>query len=294
MVPAFPLNITLLNFGSELGRFSLRNYLICGSLCLFILLAGLIFIVIKTKNDYLIYGFLSVFALSANNICNIINIKKFIKWKKYKLEIKKHLKPIFILFSASIIITLYNNFDVTMLGIITVCYGLFRNQVEKDLRITAKVLSAAGISKLTNEPGGYVDDDIRITWIAADGSVLYDNDVSADTMTNHMDRPEVRDAFEKGWGESVRKSDTLNMRNFYQAILLEDGTVLRVSIEARSMTSVFFQTFPIMLIVILFIIIICVFLSNLLTKQLLLPIKKMAEKGDSFFVRITKIIFVKM
>ena len=51
LVPAFPLNITLLNFGSELGRFSLRNYLICGSLCLFILLAGLIFIVIKTKND---------------------------------------------------------------------------------------------------------------------------------------------------------------------------------------------------------------------------------------------------
>ena len=170
---------------------------------------------------------------------------------------------------------------LTMIGIITVCYGLFRNQVEKDLRITAKVLSAAGISKLTSEPGGYVDDDIRITWIAADGSVLYDNDVSTDTMTNHMDRPEVSDAFEKGWGESVRKSDTLNMRNFYQAILLEDGTVLRVSIEARSMTSVFFQTFPIMLIVILFIIIICVFLSNLLTKQLMLPIKRMAENIDN-------------
>lgn len=51
LVPAFPLNVTLWNFESELGRFSLRNYLICGSLCLFILASGLIFIVIKTKND---------------------------------------------------------------------------------------------------------------------------------------------------------------------------------------------------------------------------------------------------
>ena len=61
---------------------------------------------------------------------------------------------------------------LTMLGIISVCYGLFQNQVEKDLRITAKVLSAAGISKLTNEPGGYVDDDIISSVRYADISYL--------------------------------------------------------------------------------------------------------------------------
>lgn len=170
---------------------------------------------------------------------------------------------------------------MTMVCIIFVCYNLFQEQVKKDLKVTAKALSAAGVSEIVKDENIYGDKDLRITWIAADGSVLYDNDVSADTMANHMDRPEVIDAFHNGTGESVRKSDTMNMKTFYQAILLSDGTVLRVSTEARSLTSVFMQTFPIMLIVILLIIILCVFLSHLLTKKLILPIKEMAENIDN-------------
>lgn len=170
---------------------------------------------------------------------------------------------------------------MTMVCIIFVCYNLFQDQVKKDLKVTAKALSAAGVSEIVKDENIYGDKDLRITWIAADGSVLYDNDVSADTMANHMDRPEVIDAFHNGTGESVRKSDTMNMKTFYQAILLSDGTVLRVSTEARSLTSVFMQTFPVMLIVILLIIILCVFLSHLLTKKLILPIKEMAENIDN-------------
>lgn len=170
---------------------------------------------------------------------------------------------------------------MTMVCIIFVCYNLFQDQVKKDLKVTAKALSVAGVSEIVNDDNIYGDKDLRITWIAADGSVLYDNDVSADTMENHMDRPEVIDAFHNGTGESVRKSDTMNMKTFYQAILLSDGTVLRVSTEARSLTSVFMQTFPVMLIVILLIIILCVFLSHLLTKKLILPIKEMAENIDN-------------
>lgn len=169
---------------------------------------------------------------------------------------------------------------MTMVCIIFVCYNLFQDQVKKDLKVTAKALSAAGVSEIVKDENIYGDKDLRITWIAADGSVLYDNDVSADTMANHMDRPEVIDAFHNGTGESVRKSDTMNMKTFYQAILLSDGTVLRVSTEARSLTSVFMQTFPVMMIVILLIIILCICLSHLLTKQLIKPIKEMAENMD--------------
>ena len=63
-------------------------------------------------------------------------------------------------------------------------------------------------------------------------------------------------------------------------VLLSDGTVLRVSTEARSLRSVFMQIFPITLIVILVIIIVCVFISHLLTQRLMLPIKEMSENID--------------
>lgn len=79
----------------------------------------LIFLLIKNTDDYIWYGFLTVFVSSANYICNFINIHKYINFKYYKdYEIKKHLKPIFILFFASIIITIYANFDISMIGFI--------------------------------------------------------------------------------------------------------------------------------------------------------------------------------
>ena len=69
----------------------------------------------------------------------------------------------------------------------------------------------------------------RITWIAPDGSVLYDNMADADTMENHLQRPEVQEAFETGSGRSDRYSSTILEKNNYYALLLKDGTVLRVA-----------------------------------------------------------------
>ncbi len=169
---------------------------------------------------------------------------------------------------------------LTMVSIILVCYSLFREQVKKDLRITAGALAIAGVSDFARDDVVYDERDLRITWIGSDGTVLYDNDVQADQMVNHLDRPEVMSAFENGFGESIRESDTMNMKTFYYALLLSDNTVLRVSTEARSLSSVFMQVFPIILILILLIIILCVFISNLLTKQLMKPINEIAANID--------------
>lgn len=88
----------------------------------------LTFILIKSSNDILWYGFLTIFAASANYICNFINIHKYITFKKFKnYNLKKHLKPIFSLLTASIIISIYANFDIVMLGFISSEYevGLY-------------------------------------------------------------------------------------------------------------------------------------------------------------------------
>ena len=79
----------------------------------------LTFVLIRNQTDVLAYGFITIFASSANYSCNFINVRKYVDFKKHgDYNLIRHIKPIFILFSASIVITIYANLDVTMLGFI--------------------------------------------------------------------------------------------------------------------------------------------------------------------------------
>ena len=69
----------------------------------------------------------------------------------------------------------------------------------------------------------------RVTWIAQDGSVLFDSEADSAQMENHADRPEVQAAFSSGAGGGSRLSDTLRERTHYFAVRLADGTALRLS-----------------------------------------------------------------
>lgn len=167
----------------------------------------------------------------------------------------------------------------TVFAITFVYYELFQEQIKRDLRTEAKILSAAGLSGITENKDIIGNEEIRITWISQNGDVLFDN--GANNLGNHLNRPEVREAFENGVGESVRESDTMNMRTFYYAVLLEDNTVLRVATEARSISSVFLSTSPVVLLIITVIIVLCVVISHLLTHQLMEPIRIIAEDIDN-------------
>ncbi len=82
----------------------------------------LILILIKNKNDYVKYAFLSIFATSGVSIFYIIKLKNYIELKSIKLKIlnlKQHLKPIFTFFLMSVTITLYTNLDTVMLGFLS-------------------------------------------------------------------------------------------------------------------------------------------------------------------------------
>ena len=77
-------------------------------------------------------------------------------------------------------------------------------------------------------------DRFRVTWIGADGTVLFDSRVDESTMENHADREEIREAFETGAGSAVRNSSTLTEQTYYEARRLTDGTVLRISANQAS------------------------------------------------------------
>ena len=174
----------------------------------------------------------------------------------------------------------------TVLGITIIYYSLFQRRVRDDLSVSAKLLRDTHYFESVDINTDSIDlstdiEELRVTWIAEDGTVLYDNDASAQMLTNHNDRPEIQKAFHEGEGEAIRRSDTMNKNTFYYAVLLDNGTVLRVATNAQSLWAVFLSAAPVIALIILLIIAICVMLSHMLTKQLLKPIEMMAENLEN-------------
>lgn len=170
----------------------------------------------------------------------------------------------------------------TVAGITVIYYNLFQVQVRSDLAVSAKLLKDTHYFESVNIDTDKIDlstdiSELRVTWVDTDGTVLYDNDNTAESLSNHMNRPEIRDAFRTGTGESIRRSDTMKENTFYYAVLLDNGTVLRASTDAKSLWSVFMSAAPIIGLIILLIIAVCVVISNMLTKQLIRPIEMMAQ-----------------
>ncbi len=131
-------------------------------------------------------------------------------------------------------------FVATVVLIMGALYDYFSNVQQKQL-YAETALAVQGVTRLGADYfDGLETDGFRITWIAADGRVLYDSDVSADGMENHTEREEIVRAFEDGWGESVRYSTTLMRKLSYAAALLPDGTVLRLSVERNSLPTLVF------------------------------------------------------
>lgn len=176
----------------------------------------------------------------------------------------------------------------TAIGITLVYYSLFQGQVRSDLKQNARLLvetklfqNAYVSGKVSAENLEHLSSgNLRITWVGEDGTVLFDNDTDIAELSNHLDRPEIQMALENGEGESTRRSDTMNMNTFYYALLLENGTVLRVSTQARTIASVFITALPVIAGIIVLILLGCVLIGHLLTGQLMKPIEEMAEHLD--------------
>ena len=114
--------------------------------------------------------------------------------------------------------------------------------------------------------------DMRVTIVAPDGTVVFDNAAQADDMPNHLDREEIRDALETGFGHSRRFSDTLQKETVYYAVRLTDGYVLRAAKTGDSIFGVFIGTLPIVAGVVLVIVIAGYLLAGSLTKRIVAPI----------------------
>ncbi|MFR5057392.1 oligosaccharide flippase family protein [Faecalimonas umbilicata] len=92
-------------------------YITVRSLIFKILGLGLLFIFVKQKEDYIIYGAITVFTGYGSYILNMIRLKKFINCRPVgHYNLKRHMKPILVFFAMSVATSIYTNLDTVMLG----------------------------------------------------------------------------------------------------------------------------------------------------------------------------------
>lgn len=124
---------------------------------------------------------------------------------------------------------------------------LLQAELQQEAKYIRTAINISGTEYL--EQMDLVEVETRVTQIDTDGSVLYDSrrgDDTESTMENHAGRQEVKDALAKGSGEAVRHSATTGKDMYYYALLLEDGSVLRVSKVTDNLVSTAMTLFPVM------------------------------------------------
>ena len=195
--------------------------------------------------------------------------------KRDDKRLKKVINLEFIIFSLVAI-------AVTMVLSTFIFYEVYKAEIIRDLKGYAEVLKNTGDfdGDDTSLYASVDTDDLRLTLVASDGSVLYDNQADETSMQNHLDRPEIAEAFENGDGQVIRKSETLNKSTYYYAILLKSGRVLRIARETNNVISMFLAAVPVMLVVMAILVCVTIIVTHYLTRNILKPIEQMANSLD--------------
>lgn len=161
-------------------------------------------------------------------------------------------------------------------------YDYYRNVQEKQLRDELRLASygveagGSGYLEQLASPYRFASvADCRLTWIAADGKVLFDTHVPAAEMENHADRAEVREAMAEGESGGVRYSETLTERTLYYAQRLTDGTVLRISISQLTVFALAMGMLQPILLTAILAVILSALLARRMAKRIVAPLNRL-------------------
>ena len=151
--------------------------------------------------------------------------------------------------------------------------SILRAEVRQEAKYICTTVNISGSGYLVQMNN--IEESTRVTRIDADGSVLYDSRRDADTLDNHSGREEVKEALKNGEGEDVRRSVTVEKDLYYYAMLLDDGSVLRVSREVDSLASTALAMLPVIGGLAVLIIVFAMLLAKWQTSRLIKPINEL-------------------
>ncbi len=141
-------------------------------------------------------------------------------------------------------------------------------QLKAELSLVADTVNEVGVEYFEN----FDSSVFRFTVVNIDGTVLYDTQADPTGMENHADREEIGEAFKYGTGSSARYSSTLTEKTFYEAIRLENGDVLRISIRRLTVGGLFIKMLPAICAIIIFAAVVATVLSLTMAKKATEPL----------------------
>ena len=146
------------------------------------------------------------------------------------------------------------------------------NQLHEETLLAAQALAQDGLSYLEG-----LDDNLscRMTWIDESGTILYDSRSDHETMENHLQREEIRQAMQSGYGQSARYSGTLLQRYLYAAQRLPDGTILRLSIQQSTVFSVLVRVLQFIAVVMIAAVVLSFALARRLSLDIVKPLNEL-------------------
>lgn len=150
---------------------------------------------------------------------------------------------------------------------------LLKREVKQEAEYICTAVNISGSGYL--EKLSQVDEGTRVTQIDDSGNVLYDSSSEEEDMENHGARQEVKEALASGTGESVRMSNTLGRELYYYAVLLDNGTVLRVAKSMDNLAMTALNVLPVIGGLAVLMIAFALFLAKWQTKKLIRPINEL-------------------
>lgn len=171
---------------------------------------------------------------------------------------------------------------ITAVLILSVFYSYSDNQLKEQLRVVESVVE----NQLAQDDdtafiSNHIGKNVRITLVAKDGTVIADSQESANKLGNHLNRQEIQQAIKNGEATVTRHSDTQGKKVYYFAKQLDNGNVLRVSAEAKSIGKFFSDYIIYIFLCIIVVIVAAVFVSMGITKSIVKPITQLGQSLDN-------------
>ena len=161
---------------------------------------------------------------------------------------------------------------VIIAGVLYQYFGTMQeSQLRDELSLAAEATQQLGESYLKN----LGSDRYRLTWVHADGTVIFDSHADATTMENHASREEIKEALVSGTGSSTRHSSTLTQQTIYEATRLNDGSVLRISVSRATALVLVLGMLQPFAIVLAIAIALSAWLAHRLAKRVVEPLNKL-------------------
>lgn len=171
---------------------------------------------------------------------------------------------------------------ITAVLILSVFYSYSDNQLKEQLRVVESVVeNQLAQDDDTSFISNHIDKNVRITLVAKDGTVIADSQESANKLGNHLNRQEIQQAIKNGEATVTRHSDTQGKKIYYFAKQLDNGNILRVSTEAKSIGKFFSDYIIYILLCIIVVIVTAVFVSMGITKSIVKPITQLGQSLDN-------------